>query len=314
MISSSGPTARLTYARSLALFGSIMSARAADYVRKRMGSVFSRTVKKELSALRGFLLWCEEQGYVEIAPVIPRPPRRALGTPFKRRRRGKATEVSLEDVRAVINKLPEWSESRKVSRFPIRPRFIVAFETALRPATLDKLRSPEHYRRGAATLTITDEIDKARFGRQLPLSDEARAVLDSVVPESGLIFGRHDYRVQVKKAAEAVLTKEQAKTFTQYDLRHARITQLAETGNLPGVAFIAGHVQASTTSGYIHSNRKAAERTLAIAGATGFSASIPNPASQRNRLAGVAKPLQALSLCEGEDLNLHGSYPASTSS
>jgi len=30
-------------------------------------------------------------------------------------------------------------------------------------------------------------------------------------------------------------------------------------------------------------------------------------------LAGVAKPATALSLCEGEDLNLHGSYPASTS-
>jgi len=118
----------------------------------------------------------------------------------------------------------------------------------------------------------------------------------------------------VKKAAEAVLTKEQSKTFTQYDLRHARITQLAETGNLPGVAFIAGHVQASTTSGYIHSNRKAPERTLASAGATGFTASTPNPASQRNRLAGVGKPSKALSLCEGEDLNLHGSYPASTSS
>jgi len=102
--------------------------------------------------------------------------------------------------------------------------------------------------------------------------------------------------------------------FTQYDLRHARITQLAETGNLPGVAFIAGHVQASTTSGYIHSNRKAAERTLAIAGATGFSASTPNPASQRDGLAGVGKSSKLLSLCEGEDLNLHGSYPASTSS
>jgi Phage integrase family len=118
----------------------------------------------------------------------------------------------------------------------------------------------------------------------------------------------------VKKAAEAVLTKEQAKTFTQHDLRHARITQLAETGNLPGVAFIAGHVQASTTSGYIHSNRKAAERTLAIAGATGFSASTPNPTSQRKGLTGVGKSSKLLSLCEGEDLNLHGSYPASTSS
>jgi len=167
--------------------GGITSARAADYIRKRMASVFSRTVKKELSALRTCLSWCEEKDYVDTAPIIPRPPRRALGTPFKQRRRGKATEVSLGDVRAVINELPEWSESRKVSRFPIRSRMIVAFETALRPATLDKLSIPEHFTRGAATLTITDAIDKARFGRQLPLSDETRAVLDNIIPESGLI-------------------------------------------------------------------------------------------------------------------------------
>lgn len=47
----------------------------------------------------------------------------------------------------------------------MRQRFVIAFETALRPETLDRLSVPEHYVRGAATLTITDEIDKARFGR-----------------------------------------------------------------------------------------------------------------------------------------------------
>jgi hypothetical protein len=80
---------------------------------------------------------------------------------------------------------------------------VVAYETALRPATVDALSVPQHYTKGAASLTITYEIDKARYGSSLPLSDEARAALDAVVHERGLIFGCHDYDDQLKKAAGA---------------------------------------------------------------------------------------------------------------
>jgi hypothetical protein len=64
---------------------------------------------------------------------------------------------------------------------------MVAFETTLRPSTLNALSVPEHYTRGASTLAITDSIDKARFGREVPLSEDARAALDAVIPEAGLI-------------------------------------------------------------------------------------------------------------------------------
>jgi integrase len=276
--------------------------------------VLKQTVNKELSALRGFLAWCEEQGYVDAAPLIAKPPRRAAGTHFEKRRRGKPTEIEPEEACALVNRLPEWSASPRVARFPVRARFAVAFETTLRPATLDQISVPEHYTLGSATLRITDPIDKARFGRELPLSLEARAALDAVLPERGLVFGRHDYRDQLKKAACAMLDEHKAETFAPYDLRHARLTQLAESGNLPGAAFLAGHKRVTTTAGYIRANRRAAERALASAGPTRFTAPTPNPATRRNSLAGVAKPLKALSLCEGEDLNLHGSYPASTSS
>ena len=33
----------------------------------------------------------------------------------------------------------------KVTEFPIRARFIVAYETGLRPGTLDALSVPQHY-------------------------------------------------------------------------------------------------------------------------------------------------------------------------
>lgn len=52
----------------------------------------------------------------------------------------------------------------------------------------EEAESFEHYSRGAATLTLTDEVDKARFGRELPLSQEARQALDAIRPESGPIW------------------------------------------------------------------------------------------------------------------------------
>ena len=294
--------------------GQVSQAASANYIRERLKVVKKTTVTKELSALRGFLAWCEEQGYVEHPPIIPKPPRRALGTPFAVRRRGKPTELAPDQVKGVINRLPECSSSKRVAPFPIRSRFVVAYETALRPATLDALSVPEHYTKGAAYLTITDEIDKARYGRSLPLSDEARAALDAVVPERGLIFGCHDYRDQLKKAAEGVLTPAELATFAAYDFRHARITELAEQGHLTGAAYIAGHKKVSTTDHYARPNRRAADRALKAVGPTGFVAATANPVTRRNRLAGVPNPADHQALCEGEDLNLHGSYPASTSS
>ena len=57
------------------------------------------------------------------------------------------------------------------------------------PRTLAKLRAPDDYRRGATTLIIRDEADKSRFGRELPLSEAARAAPDPVCPKEGLLLG-----------------------------------------------------------------------------------------------------------------------------
>ena len=79
----------------------------------------------------------------------------------------------------------------------------MAWETALRPRTIARLTAPGDYHRGATTLQIRDEIDKNRFGRELPLTDTARAALDSVCPTSGLIFGHHDCTMLLRRAAKA---------------------------------------------------------------------------------------------------------------
>jgi hypothetical protein len=59
-----------------------------------------------------------------------------------------------------------------------------------------------------------------------------------VCPGEGLIFGRHDYRLQLPKAAKQVLPPHVAATFTAYDLRHRCATELAATGDLTGAAYL----------------------------------------------------------------------------
>ncbi len=179
----------------------ITTAKIGEYGRRRLREVKRTTVQKERSTLRGFLAWCVEREYLQDPPKLPELPRRATGTPFAQRRRGAATQLSPEQCRALLEALPRWSTPRRGRPpFVVRARFVVAYETTLRPATLDALSVPEHYSRGADTLRITDDIDKARFGRELPLTAAARAALDSVARD-GVIFGRHDYRDQLSKAA-----------------------------------------------------------------------------------------------------------------
>lgn len=249
-------------------FGSLAGlnkARVREYCSRRLKVVKRSTLMKERSTLRSFLAWCRESGYLdESAFLIPELPRRAAGTPYEVRRRGTATSLSPEECARLIAALPLWSTPRgERAPFPVRPRFIVAYETSLRPATLDALSVPEHYSRGGDRLRISAAIDKAAFAREVPLTAAAREALDSVAPEQGVIFGRHDYRDQLERAAKrAKLAADKARTFCAYDFRHARATELAEL-NLVGAAHMLGHKQLTTTSLYVHTGFRAAERALA---------------------------------------------------
>lgn len=245
----------------------ITSERIAQYGRDRLKAVKRRTLVKERSTLRGFLGWCQEQGYLLESPTFPALSKRAQGTAYKVRRRGNATPMSPEEARALVEALPVWSQPRKgVEKFLVRARFIVMYETALRPATLDALRHPEHYTPGADTLLIEDEMDKARFGRVLPLNKRAQDALSAAVRGKGPIFGRHNYRHHLERAAARVLDEDRARTFCAYDLRHARLTELAAKGDLTGVAYLAGHKHVTTTSIYIKPGLKAAREALDKAG------------------------------------------------
>jgi integrase len=176
------------------------------------------------------------------------------------------------EMESIISKLPDYATSKRSGeRFPVRARFRVAWESSLRPATLAKLSVPENYRPGAAALTITDETDKSRYGRELPLSVNARKAFDSVCPAAGIIFGRHDFRTLLRPAARAAgIDAYRAGRISDYDFRHSRLTHLGQvTSNLSGVMYLAGHKQPATTARYMRPQKAAAEDVLQAAAGAG---------------------------------------------
>jgi integrase len=237
---------------------------AQDYRNARLRKVQGVTVRKELGALRRFLRWCFERGYIPREVNVPGVPAKATGTRFKERRRVEAPELSPEQIEALIEALPEWSTSRKVAPFPIRARFRVQYETGLRPSTIDALSVPEHWHDGADVLAVTPKIDKVRNARTVPLSPAAKAALASACPpKGGLLFGGHDYREHISKAAGAVLSAAVAAVFTGAHFRSARVTHLLErSGDVPGVQHLVGHRDARSTSRYLRPSFRAAQAAL----------------------------------------------------
>ena len=237
------------------------TAKLADYSRARLACVLKKTVQKEVSALRGFLVWCHEQRRIDDVPEFPALPRKATGV-RSGKQRAKAPEHSEEQIRAAIAAMPE--RSRK-GGFIVRARHVVAYETGLRPATLDIL-VPAVLDLERKELTISDEEDKARFGRVVPLTDlavEALRPLCAGAPPNVPIFGKHDYRGHLRKAARAAGMK----SLSPYDFRHACVTHLLEKGaSIPGVGWMVGHKLPTTTNRYCHTPKRSAEQALAVTG------------------------------------------------
>jgi len=169
-----------------------------DYMRKRLQQVKARTVQKELSSLRRLLTWMAERGLVQEAPAFPKLPRRATGTAHPSGRR-KRIDLSPKEMDAIVCALP----ARTRDGQPLRAYFEVMRETGLRPGTLQRLRAPDDYRPGSQFLRIRAEADKARYARELPLSERAREVLDEVCPDEGILFPKFAWRYPLRTAALA---------------------------------------------------------------------------------------------------------------
>jgi len=279
----------------------LTDATVLEYRNKRLTIVQGTTVRKECGALRRFAKWCEDRGYLPRHIIVPGVPSKAIGTKYAKRtkdgeriyrRRTSADDLSPAQVQTLVSALPAMSTSKRVKPFPIRARFVVQYETSLRPSTISALSVPEHYSKGQDFLNITANIDKSRWARQVPLSDEAREALDAVCPAEGLIFGDHDYREHIAKAAGLALPKEVADRFCGAHLRSARLTHALEVSpNLAGVGYLAGQRSVHTTALYARQSARAARAVL-----DAFRGQSPNSVdSQASQPANATEETSAVS-------------------
>jgi site-specific recombinase XerC len=227
----------------------LTSVRIGHYVRRRLKQVLAQTLRRELSALRSFLRWLVAAEYLGEAPEVPLLKRGEAGTRSKVRHRCAAPEISPEEIDAILDRLPERSTRDGLI---VRARFVVEYETALRPATIEKLRVPDNYTRGATQLVLTEDDDKSRYGRAVPLTDRAREALESVVLGEGVIFGEHrGIERYLRDAAKGILDEGRREVLCPQHLRSAAITHALERSqNLAGVQYLAGHRKSSTTERY----------------------------------------------------------------
>ena len=95
-------------------------------------------------------------------------------------------------------------------------------------------------------LQISQDIDKSRYARAVPLTPRARRILDAICPDQGLIFRRFEYRRVLVQAARKVLTTEhEARHLSAHDFRHAALTHMAAVGSdLTAIGHVAGHKNA----------------------------------------------------------------------
>lgn len=245
-----------------------------------LGRMLRSSVRKALSALRGFVRWAKHAGLLGVMPEwVGKKSRELLPPKAMGVRTGPQRQTaplySPTEIEAALRALPELSARGKANprgkvgpKFIVRARFVLAYETALRPATLDKLTWEDWD--GAARLTIRDEADKARFGRELPLSARAQGALVQAraiarAADGGdalaerLVFGRHDYRSQLAKAAKAAGIESLA----DYDFRHARLTHWGdERQPVTAMAYLAGHTQITTTAKYARGTLRAAQAVV----------------------------------------------------
>lgn len=240
------------------------------YRSARLKSALAETVKKETWVQDKFLRWCKTHGVISQVPPALVWESTTLGTRTGKQRKH-PRDLSQEQIERFLAALPPWftvgKRALEKKPYPIRDRFIFAYETGLRPATISALIWSDWL---GATLRIRAEADKIRYGREVPLSARARKALDNVAWEAALrglpvvpdapIFGAHAYAKTLKRAAKAVGLEGVA----PYDLRHGRSTHLADAGAaITGIGFLVGHKQATTTNRYLHQSRKAAEAALA---------------------------------------------------
>lgn len=256
---------------------------------KRLKSVRWETVKKERSTLLQLLTFAEEKGLIAEVPRFPKKPAKSLGTRHPKGRLGPTKTLTAEMVERLIVALPEFARKSRIDglQWPLRSYFAIMYETSLRPTFWDRFRVGRHWSPGDKEIRITDDADKNRWARTVPLTKLAQKILESTpVQEDGRMFVARDFRASLRAAAERLkLPKEVQERVTAYDMRHQAITRFANsTGGVLGAAYLAGHKQVTTTNKYSHANQEHAAKTIAsLSGSGGHSGGVKGEKRKRGK-------------------------------
>lgn len=239
----------------------------SDYLAWRLTRVVRKTMRKEKSNLAQFLEWSKAHGYLASIPSVTLPPGAGVKA-VKNSGRGVVIQLTALDARKLIAVMSEWSTGRKgtTERFLVRSFFEFMWLTGLRPATIRRLEIGRNWMRSSKVLRLTEDDDKAKYGRDFPLTQMAAEVLERIAPDDGHIWGHHE-RGAYLKAAAAIVFKEdphRRDLFGSYHLRHFVGTFLANRAgtNLAAASFVMGHTDLTTTSGYVHADADAARQLL----------------------------------------------------
>lgn len=252
-------------ARAMPTLADWTTANLDRYLSDRLSKVLSDTVQKELSAFRSLAKYSRKRGWITHIPKVPEIERGAKGTPFEKRRRCAADDNDPVEVEAVIAALPEWSRVCKGARFPIRARFILAYDLAMRPALLNSLSVPVNWSKGREFLTVTAQQDKVGKARQKWLTPRCIEALERVAPSEGIIFGAHYYRATLRRVVRQVFQdEERALRFCSQHFRSNGLTRLA---GIPGVTLeglqdLGDHENISTTARYVRRSARASRKTI----------------------------------------------------
>jgi integrase len=238
----------------------------ATYRDERLRGALAKTLRKELSAMFGsFFQWCVDHGHLT-EDSVPRRPR--IGKKTKGRRVGPqrehAPQYSEKQIENALAALPLRGRSLGGRPgYPHRARWAVEYDTGLRPATIEALVWSDWK---GATMTVRSEVDKARFGRDVPLTRRVQRLLAALLDETNghavrddLIFGKVDARAALAAAAKVAGLPSLA----PYDFRHARATHLVDSkASITGVAYLLGDSAETTAKRYVHSGPEAARAAL----------------------------------------------------
>lgn len=244
------------------------------FLSTRLLKVQRKTMRKEKSNLVSFLAWLKATGSISTVPPIELPSGNGVAHPqMSKSGRGVDIQLSPVDAAKIVAAMPEWSSragrTNGGEKYLVRPFFELMFWTGLREATLERLEVPRNWRKGQTALALDDVDDKAKYGRGLPLAPAAVALLEKYAPTKGPIFGHHDFRKHVRAAAKIAMADrpDVAERLGGYHLRHFVGTYLANMAgtNMPGVSYVLGHKDLSTTSVYVHGDEQAAREVLTSA-------------------------------------------------